>query len=57
MILLKKIDASSFVDAALKKLLIHYSTSLPLSLAVERLFSLGKDILKPKRSSVNDQHF
>ena len=25
--------------------------------AVERLFSLGKDVLKPERSGLTDQHF
>ena len=27
------------------------------SAAVERLFSMGKDILKPKRSGLSDEHF
>ena len=33
------------------------NTTLPSSAAVERLFSLGKDILKPKRCGLSDEHF
>ena len=35
----------------------QYNTTLPSSAAVERLFSLGKDILKPKRCGLSDEHF
>ena len=38
-------------------LLFHYITTLPSSAAVERLFSLGNDILKPKRCGLSDEHF
>ena len=37
--------------------IILYNTPILLSAAVERMFSLGKDILKPKRSSLSDDHF
>ena len=53
----KKIDDNSFADVALKKLLVLYNTSLPSSAAVERFFSMGKNILKPKRSGLSDEHF
>ena len=36
---------------------IHSNTAIPSSAAVERLFSVGKDVLKPKRSGLTDQHF
>ena len=35
----------------------QYNTTLPSSAVVERLFSLGKDILKPKRCGLSDEHF
>ena len=35
----------------------QYNTTLPSSAAVERLFSLDKDILKPKRCGLSDEHF
>ena len=53
----KSINANSFDDEGLKKLFIQFKTTLPSSAAVERLISLGKDILKPKRSGLSDKHF
>ena len=35
---------------------IHLNTAI-LSSATIELFSVGKDVLKPKRSNVTDQHF
>ena len=35
----------------------QYNTTLPSSAAVGRLFSLSKDILKPKRCGLSDEHF
>ena len=53
----KKINDNSFADAALKKLFVQNNPSLPSIAAAERLFSMGKDILKPKRSDLSDEHF
>jgi len=36
---------------------ISYNTDIPSSAAVERIFSIGKDILKSKRSGLSDEHF
>ena len=36
---------------------IHLNTAIFSSATIERLFSLGKDVLKPKRSGLKDQQF
>jgi len=36
---------------------IRYNTAIPTNAAVERIFSIGKDILKPKWSGLSDEHF
>ena len=36
---------------------IDSSTAILSSAAIERLFSVGKDVLKPIRSGLTDQHF
>ena len=36
---------------------IHSNNAILSSAAIERLFSVGKDVLKPKRSGLTDQHF
>lgn len=41
----------------LKLLFVKYNTTLPSSAAVERIFSTGKDVLRPKRSGLSDEHF
>ena len=36
---------------------IDSNTAILSSAAIERLFSVGKDVLKPRRSGLTDQHF
>ena len=36
---------------------IHSNIAILSSAAIERLFSVGKDVLKPKRSGLTDQTF
>ena len=40
-----------------KNVFVKLNTPLLSSAAVERLFSLGKDVLGPKRASLSDEHF
>ena len=53
----RQICSSNFQNDALKNLLIRYNTALPSSAAVERVFSVGKDILKSKRAGLSEDHF
>jgi len=39
------------------KLFVKYNTPLPSSAAVERLFCMGGDILRAKRSTLTNSHF
>ena len=45
------------IEELIVELLFHYNTALPSSAAIERLFSIGKDILKSKRCGLSDNHF
>ena len=36
---------------------IHSNTAILSSAAIERHFSVGKDVLKPKRSGLTDRNF
>ena len=54
---LKHFDLSVFSNDTIKNLFIKFSTPIPSSAAVGRLFSTGKDVLRPKRSRLTDKHF
>ena len=54
---LKHFDLSVFPNDTIKDLFIKFNTPIPSSAAVERLFSTGKDVLRPKRSRLTDRYF
>jgi hypothetical protein len=54
----KDLSDSAFMnEKVLIKLFIKYNTAVPSSAAVERVFSMGKDILRAKRASLSDETF
>ena len=54
---LKHFDLSVFSKDTIKDLFIKFNIPIPSSAAAERLFSTGKDVLRPKRSRLTDKHF
>ena len=54
---IKNLEEKNFPNVVLKDLFLRYNTPIPSSAAVERLFSVGKDILRPKRCRMTDKHF
>ena len=55
----RQISSTNFQNDALKNIFIRYdiaATAAP-SAAVERVFTLRKDALKPKRAGLNGDHF
>ena len=53
----KNLEEKDFSNAFLKDLFICYNAPIPSSAAVERLFFLEKDILRPKRCRMTDKYF
>ncbi|KAG7163707.1 hypothetical protein Hamer_G002938 [Homarus americanus] len=53
----KTFDKNTFPNKAMRELFIKYNNPIPSSAAVEHMFSLGKDVLRPKRSRMSDKHF
>ena len=49
-------NAAFSYEQVLMSLFVQYNTSIPSSVAVKRLFSTGKDILRAKRS-LSDEKF
>ncbi|KAG7164766.1 hypothetical protein Hamer_G005183 [Homarus americanus] len=41
----------------MRELFVKYNTPIPSSAAVERMFSMGKDVFRLKRSRMSDKHF
>ncbi|KAG7157181.1 hypothetical protein Hamer_G010022 [Homarus americanus] len=53
----KFFDKDTFPNKPMRELFIKYNTPIPSSAAMERMFSMGKDVLRPKRSRMSDNHF
>jgi hypothetical protein len=50
-------DATFLNEPVLTRLFVKFNTAIPSSAAVERFFSMGKDILRDKRASLSDKNF
>ena len=51
------LSVDAFPHKSFRNLFLRFNTKILCSAAVERMFSMGKDVLKPKRSKMSDQHF
>lgn len=54
---LQKDSFPQFQRSAWIEMFLKYNSSIPSSAAVERVFSTGSDILRPKRSSLTGHNF
>ena len=50
------LTVDAFLHKSFRDLFLHFNIQIPSSVAVKRMFSMGKDALKPKRSKMSDQH-
>ncbi len=50
-------DGAFMGEPVFKELFVKFNTPVPSSAAVERIFSIGKDILRAKRASLSDENF
>ena len=53
----KPVSPDLIPNPLLQKLFMKYNSPIPSSAGVERLFSSGKDILRPNRCSLKDDNF
>ena len=51
------LTVDAFPHESFRDLFLRFNTQIPSSAAVERMFSMEKDVLEPKRSKMSDQHF
>ena len=52
------LTVDAFPHKSFRDLFLRFITQVSSSsAAVEKMFSMGKDVLKPKRSKMSDQHF
>jgi len=51
------LTVDAFPHKSFRDLFLRFNAQIPSSAVVERMFSMEKDVLKPKRSKIFDQHF
>ena len=51
------LTVDAFPHKSFRDLFLRFNTQIPSSAAVEGMFFMGKDVLKPKRCKMSDQHF
>ena len=53
----RHVTCSLFPHKIFKELFINTNTALPTSTLLEKVFSIEKDILKPKQTGLSDTYF